>query len=417
MPERRVGGLARTLRRLDTWAVACLFAPVSLAQPAYTIVDMGLVGSDTNAQGNAISPQGAATGRSLPASGSAHAFRWTQAGGLVALANFPSRAYAVGHGASDSGVVVGTGTTTVFGSSPLPLWWQGGTVAQLPLPAGQAFGRAYGMNNQGTAVGSVGSGSGEFGVIYTGGPSGSASIITKTTPSGQFVRTAFGINDAGRVVGFGIDPANAAVNVGYVLDTSTNTAFNVGALPGRNGAICFGVSNGGHVVGSTMLNQGPGLPFIWHDSTGMVAIPLPNGTSEGSARAVNASGKAVGTAASAFAIPFLYDGVATYRLADLLPPGSLWDLSTNTSSSAMGISDDGVIVGSGVLGGAVHAYAMIPVVSCYADCDEDGVLSIDDFICFQTFFALGDLYADCDEDGALSIDDFICFQTFFAIGC
>jgi DNA-binding beta-propeller fold protein YncE len=29
------------------------------------------------------------------------------------------------------------------------------------------------------------------------------------------------------------------------------------------------------------------------------------------------------------------------------------------------------------------------VPGCYADCDGDGVLSIDDFICFQTFFAIG----------------------------
>jgi FG-GAP-like repeat len=54
---------------------------------------------------------------------------------------------------------------------------------------------------------------------------------------------------------------------------------------------------------------------------------------------------------------------------------------------------------------------------CYADCDADGSLTIDDFICFQTFFAVGDPYADCDADGSLTIDDFICFQTFFAIGC
>ena len=54
---------------------------------------------------------------------------------------------------------------------------------------------------------------------------------------------------------------------------------------------------------------------------------------------------------------------------------------------------------------------------CYPDCDGDNVLSIDDFVCFQTFFAFGDDYADCDGDNALSIDDFICFQTFFAIGC
>lgn len=55
--------------------------------------------------------------------------------------------------------------------------------------------------------------------------------------------------------------------------------------------------------------------------------------------------------------------------------------------------------------------------ACYADCDESGSLTIDDFVCFQTFFALGDPYADCDESGSLSIDDFICFQTLFAIGC
>jgi hypothetical protein len=54
---------------------------------------------------------------------------------------------------------------------------------------------------------------------------------------------------------------------------------------------------------------------------------------------------------------------------------------------------------------------------CAADCDADGSLTIDDFICFQTLFALGDPSADCDADGALTIDDFICFQTLFAIGC
>ncbi len=54
---------------------------------------------------------------------------------------------------------------------------------------------------------------------------------------------------------------------------------------------------------------------------------------------------------------------------------------------------------------------------CYPDCDGDTLLTIDDFICFQTFFAIGNSYADCDASGGLDIDDFICFQTFFAIGC
>ncbi len=60
---------------------------------------------------------------------------------------------------------------------------------------------------------------------------------------------------------------------------------------------------------------------------------------------------------------------------------------------------------------------LIVVDACYADCDSSGTLNIDDFICFQTLFALGDPYADCDASGGLNIDDFVCFQTLFAIGC
>ena len=154
-----------------------------------------------------------------------------------------------------------------------------------------------------------------------------------------------------------------ARNVGMVYDIGSSSAFEVGALPGANGALAFGISNTGYVVGSSMQNQGSGLPFRWSQSTGMTAIPLPAGTTQGSARAVNSNGWAVGTASSAFAIPFLYDGSATYRLADLIPAGTGWDLSTNTSSSALGISDNGVIVGTGVLNGQTRAYAMVPVAN------------------------------------------------------
>ncbi len=54
---------------------------------------------------------------------------------------------------------------------------------------------------------------------------------------------------------------------------------------------------------------------------------------------------------------------------------------------------------------------------CDPDCDDSGELDIDDCICFQTLFAVGDPKADCDADGQLLIDDFICFQTLYAIGC
>src|SRR5205807_4909508 len=245
--------------------------------------------------------------------------------------------------ANDTGFVVGTAATTAFGSGRLPVVWQNGVVSQLPLPPGETLGDANSLNASNVAVGSVDAGSLQGGVIYSGG---SASIITQTTSNGSYFLTAFGTNDSGRIVGQGIDPQNTARNVGIVYDIGQPMAFEVGALPGMNGALAFSVSNTGFVVGSSMLNQGSGLPFVWSDKNGIMAIPLAVGTTQGSGRAVNSAGWVVGNDSSAFSIPFLYDGTTTYRLADLIPPDSGWDLSMNTSSSALGISEDGIIVGT-----------------------------------------------------------------------
>ena len=342
--------------------LACIVAVAAApaATPQYQIYDIGVIEvGDSASQGEGVSRAGIAVGQSVRTGGS-QAFTWTLNGGLVPLPNLASRSFAVANSANDNGTVVGTGATTFFGTDRLPVIWQNGVVSQLPLPPGETLGDANSVNASMVAVGSVDAGSLQRGVIYSGG---SATIITQTTANGSYFLTAFGINDSGRIVGQGIDPTNAARNVGIVYDIGQNNAFEVGALPGMNGALAFGVSNTGYVVGSSMLNQGSGLPFIWSDQGGIVAIPLATGTSEGSAKGVNSAGWVVGTDSSAFAIPFVYDGSATYRLADLLPPNSGWDLSMNTSSSADGISDDGVIVGTGVHNGDIHAYAMVPVAA------------------------------------------------------
>jgi hypothetical protein len=56
-------------------------------------------------------------------------------------------------------------------------------------------------------------------------------------------------------------------------------------------------------------------------------------------------------------------------------------------------------------------------VPCEADCNQDGVLNLGDFGCFQTRFATGDIYADCNDDGVRNLADFGCFMTRFALGC
>jgi hypothetical protein len=61
-------------------------------------------------------------------------------------------------------------------------------------------------------------------------------------------------------------------------------------------------------------------------------------------------------------------------------------------------------------------FRIVPV-ACYADCNGDGTLTLSDFGCFQTKFALNDPSCDCNGDLQLNLSDFGCFQTKFALGC
>lgn len=335
--------------------VAMSFAGLALAQPEYLIVDMGRVSSaDSVAQGLGISPGGVAVGRSVGSSNSA--FTWTESGGLAALGNLPGRVFNQANSANAVGQAVGTATSTLFGSSPLPVLWNGTTPTQLALPAGEGAGRAWGINNAGVAVGSVGGGTTQFASVWQGG---AQATITATTPGGAFMVEAFGVNTSNLVAGFGLDPLNAARNVGLVYDLNSNTMMEIPALPGRNGAIAFAISDGGFVTGSSSQNQASGPAFLWDAVNGSRELPLPTGTTTASGRGVNSAGWVVGNAGGQFSVPWLFDGVQTYRLQDLIDPASGWDLSMNTSSSALGISENGTIVGTGLLNGQLRAYAAI----------------------------------------------------------
>lgn len=335
-------------------------AAAALAAPQYQIIDLGVVGSDTFSQGMRISYGGVATGRSIASSGSARAFTWTKAGGMVALPNLSGRNYSVGNGVNDSGTVVGVGSTTLSGTAALPLMWKNGAVSQLSMPSGFTVGRAQAVNNSDVAVGSVGSGISQRAAIFNGS---SSSTISTTTASGCYMTTAYAVNDMGTIIGIGVDPNNAARNVALSYNMLTDTMTDLGGVSGKNGGIAFDLSSNGYVCGSSMQNQGAGVPFIMAPGGAMQEIAPPAGTSNASLRGINAAGWAVGTASSAFAIPFLFDGTTSHRLQDLIGSGTGWDLSTNTSASAMGISNDGTIVGTGVFNGQTHAYAMVQVPS------------------------------------------------------
>ncbi len=341
--------------------VTGLVATRAAAQPMYNIVNLGPPPPDTTSSGQSVSPNGTYVAGFSSMTGANHALLWTQVGGTVGLPSLAGRNFNSANGVNNLGVAAGTAATTFFGSSPLPVIWKNGTVAQLPLPAGETLGRVNGINASELAVGSVDGGSLEQAATFSVGGSG---VIPQTLPNGGVLRTAFGVNDAGRIVGQGLDPNNAAVTKGWYLDPGDATATDIGALTthGHNSAIPFGVSSNGLITGSSSLNSGSGaLPFLWSESGGMSAVPLPAGTTTGSGRGVNANGWVVGNSSAATSIPFLFDGTNSYRLQDLIPAGSGWDLVGGTSNAAFAISDTGVITGRGLLNGVVTGFVLIPV--------------------------------------------------------
>ena len=190
---RHTAGIRAPYRVLSLIASAVV-AATAAAAPQYQIFDLGVVqAGDTASQGFGVSLGGLAVGRSFR-SGGAQAFRWTPEEGIVGLANLAGRSFAVANSSTES-TTVGTAANTAFGADRLPVRWNiNGVVSQLPLPAGETLGDANHISSAGVAVGSVGGGSSQRAVIYSGG---SASIITQTTPNGSFFVTAFGINSSG----------------------------------------------------------------------------------------------------------------------------------------------------------------------------------------------------------------------------
>ena len=55
--------------------------------------------------------------------------------------------------------------------------------------------------------------------------------------------------------------------------------------------------------------------------------------------------------------------------------------------------------------------------ACPADCDANGMLTLDDVDCFITAFFGSGPEADCDGNGMLTLDDVDCFVGSFLAGC
>ncbi len=79
--------------------------------------------------------------------------------------------------------------------------------------------------------------------------------------------------------------------------------------------------------------------------------------------------------------------------------------------------------GSETVRATASTRSLVVTATCYANCDASTsapCLNVNDFICFNNFFAAGAPYANCDLSTIppiLNVNDFICFNNKFAAGC
>ena len=82
------------------------------------------------------------------------------------------------------------------------------------------------------------------------------------------------------------------------------------------------------------------------------------------------------------------------------------------------VSGTGEVIGPTGFAG-IECLITVRSGGCYADCNGDGVLTIADWGCHQTYFAIPECgqKRDCNGDFLCTVADFGCFQTAFVLGC
>lgn len=163
-------------------------------------IDLGTLGG-TSSTAYDINADGVVVGTSTLADGTSRAFRWTEAGGMVAL---PAGTI-VARGVNAAGQITGRGQ---FGNAVRPFLWtpgpNGGTLKQLPLgTAGASGGEGRDVNLAGQVAGFVTVSGVAKAVLWT--PDASAAGGFRVTHLGDFgggEGEALAINASGKVVGW-----------------------------------------------------------------------------------------------------------------------------------------------------------------------------------------------------------------------
>jgi probable HAF family extracellular repeat protein len=206
---------------------------------------------------------------------------------------------------------------------------------------------AAAINSSGTVVGAAQNGAANYHAFVSSG----GRMVDLGTLGGQ-ASGASAINSLGQVVGSSAladGSAHAFLFDGHKL-------LDLGTLGGLHSA-ATAINAAGHVVGSSMTASGATHGFLYdtamHDLGGLGSSSF--------AYAINGAGQIVGLAyvpnsSGLLAHAVISSGGPWIDLNALIPPGTGWSLL----ESATGISDDGRIVGYGLVGDKLHGFLLTP---------------------------------------------------------
>ena len=250
-----------------------------------------LGGTDSRALG--INDAGKVTGYSRDAAGLAHGFVFSNAGGLADIGGNGTGAPIFAQHINATGQVAGFSSSgsddQAFRFSPPALMQNLGTIPGTSAPASAS---AYGVNDAGRVVG-IGSSPSGFNRAFRTDADGAN--MTGLGTLGGNESWAFAINTAGNVVG---TSSSLSIDTHAFLFTDAAGMTDLGTLGGYV-STAFALDNSGHVVGSAQDGAGAMRAFVWSAALGMLDlndfIPVNSGWVLTEARGINESGMIVGS--------------------------------------------------------------------------------------------------------------------------
>lgn len=143
----------------------------------------------------------------------------------------------------------------------LPALWEHGQIQALPTVEGDPDGFAFWINNNGQAAGFSGTCTAALHAISW--ENGTATLLQDLENSGM----AWGINDGGQIVGT-VGSADGSTQTGAVWQNGKLTVLSL--LPGDFGGIAFGNNNKGQVVGGNWNSPDFDWSHAWIWQNGVV---------------------------------------------------------------------------------------------------------------------------------------------------